>query len=460
MIRKVDFNYKKNDLLEISNEIKLIFESLDKGVMILNSLGKVIYVNNIYEKYFSIDRNDILEKSIFSISTDNIILKSYKDKTEKEGYINYSFENLQLFNTSTPIFDNNEFKGIIASYNKKEVKKVIKMNNTDYKNKAGVSIFSSIIGQNQMLIKELRNAKQVAKTDASVLIKGESGTGKGLLAKEIHNHSKRKDKPFVVINAGAIPDNLIESELFGHKKGSFTGAIENKIGKFEMANGGTIFLDEIGDLPLNLQVKLLRVLQTKRFVPVGSNEEKYSDVRIIAATHRNLEKMMKQGSFRQDLFYRLNIVPISVPALRERKDDIKALIDHYRIKISKSLGIEPKKISKEVINILKKYDWPGNIRELKNLLKRIIILSSDEKITLKDIPEKITKIYNYNKKRLKEESLIRINKKGEIASFEEYEKDIIEMALKKYGNFHAASKYLKINHKTVASKARKYNIKF
>lgn len=460
MIRKVDFNYKKNDLLEISNESKLIFESLDKGIMILNSLGKVIYVNSMYEKYFSIDRNDILDKSIFSISTDNIIIKSYKDKTEKEGYINYSFDNLQLFTTSTPIFDNNEFKGIIASYDKKKVKKIIEMNNTDYEDKSGFSVFSSIIGQNQMLIKELKNAKQVAKTDASVLIKGESGTGKGLLAKEIHNHSNRKDKPFVVINAGAIPDNLIESELFGHKKGSFTGAIENKVGKFEMANGGTIFLDEIGDLPLNLQVKLLRVLQSKKFVPVGSNEEKYSDVRIIAATHRNLEEMMEQGSFRQDLYYRLNIVPICVPSLRERKDDIKSLIDHYRIKISKELGIEPKKMSKEVIRVLESYNWPGNIRELINLLKRIIILCSNEKITLKDIPEKITKVYNYNKKRLKEESLIRINKKGEIASLEEYEKDIIEMALKKYGNFHAASKYLKINHKTVASKARKYNIKF
>ena len=236
--------------------------------------------------------------------------------------------------------------------------------------------FEGIIGKSKPLMDVLEHVAQVAHTDTSVLILGESGTGKEQIANCVHNLSPRKSKPFVKVNCAALPTNLIESELFGHEKGAFTGAVERRIGKFEQASGGTILLDEIGEMPLELQVKLLRVLQEKEIERIGGRAPVKVDVRIIAATNRNLEKEIANGRFRLDLYYRLNIFPITLPPLRERKEDIPALAYHFVSRYARKIGKSISDISPKVLKDLATYDWPGNIRELEHLLERSILLTS------------------------------------------------------------------------------------
>ncbi|MCP4367598.1 MAG: sigma-54-dependent Fis family transcriptional regulator [Deltaproteobacteria bacterium] len=236
--------------------------------------------------------------------------------------------------------------------------------------------FGKIVGKSPGMLQIYKMIRQVAKTKTNILITGESGTGKELIANAIHEESERSEMPFVVINCGGIPENLIESELFGHKKGAFTGATIDKKGLFETADKGTIFLDEIGEIGLSLQVKMLRVVQEKVFKPVGSNENISVDVRIISATNKELEDEVIAGRFREDLFYRLNVIEIKIPPLRERKSDLKALAQHFLDKYSHEMDKEVTKISSYAIELLKKYDFPGNIRELENLLERSVALTS------------------------------------------------------------------------------------
>ncbi len=229
--------------------------------------------------------------------------------------------------------------------------------------------------------------QQVSTSEINVIITGESGTGKEIAARCLHNQSKRKDKPFVPVNCGAIPTDLLESELFGHEKGAFTGAISSRIGRFELANGGTIFLDEIGDMPLPMQVKLLRVIQEKVFERVGSNKSTKVDVRIIAATHRNLEDEIAKGTFREDLFYRLNVFPIEMPSLKSRVEDLPIIISDLLIRFKAEYGANIK-ITEDAIETLKKCDWNGNIRELSNLIERLIVLYPNQIIDIAHLPEK------------------------------------------------------------------------
>jgi len=236
--------------------------------------------------------------------------------------------------------------------------------------------FGQLVGNSPAMSHIYKMIEQVAKTRTNVLITGESGTGKELIALAIHRQSERCDQPFVVINCGGIPEALMESELFGHKKGSFTGATNDKKGLFEIADKGTIFLDEIGELSLPIQVKLLRAVQEKVFKPVGGNKDISVDIRIVSATNKNLEKEVISGGFREDLFYRLNVIEIKVPPLRERKADLRSLAQHFLEKYSKEMGKEITKFSSYAIDLLRKYDFPGNIRELENLLERSVALST------------------------------------------------------------------------------------
>ncbi|MCH7615149.1 MAG: sigma 54-interacting transcriptional regulator, partial [Nitrospinae bacterium] len=224
-------------------------------------------------------------------------------------------------------------------------------------------------------------------TDATILILGESGTGKELVAKALFENSKKKDKSFIPINCGGLPVNLLESELFGHEKGAFTGAVAKKIGRFELADKGTIFLDEIGEMPIELQAKLLRVLQEGEFERVGNPHTTKVDVRVIAATNRALEQAVRSGSFREDLYYRLNVFPITSPPLRDRKEDIGVLIMHFLKKFSSKIGKNIEKISQEAMTALEAYPWPGNVRELENTIERAVILAQDAALTLNDLPE-------------------------------------------------------------------------
>lgn len=241
------------------------------------------------------------------------------------------------------------------------------------------------IGESQVIKHLKTQIELVAPSGSIVLITGESGSGKELVAREIHNHSPRHKGPFIEVNCAAIPKELIESELFGHEKGSFTGAIERKKGKFELADGGTLFLDEIGDMSKEAQAKVLRVIETKEFQRVGGAKNIKVDVRIIAATNKDLEEEVKRGNFREDLFYRLNVIPIRVPPLRERKEDIPLLAEHFLQLIAEQFGRPKKRVSEDAMKALMEYHWPGNVRELKNLIERLVIMSSGEIITEEDI---------------------------------------------------------------------------
>lgn len=248
------------------------------------------------------------------------------------------------------------------------------------------------IGNNQQMQKVFNIIHRLSKVDTPVLIRGASGTGKELVARAIHYNSGRKDEKFVAINCSAIPENLFESELFGHEKGSFTGADQRKIGKFQFAEGGTLFLDEVGDMPQLMQVKLLRVLQEKVFVPVGANREIPTNVRIIAATNRPLEEMMKTGAFREDLFYRLNVIPIFLPSLADRKDDLDSLIHIFIRKFNQAHSKRITAVTADAMAVLKKYEWPGNIRELENVIEHMFIMESGNLLTVSSIPEGILAI--------------------------------------------------------------------
>ena len=242
--------------------------------------------------------------------------------------------------------------------------------------------FEEIITQSQNFAKVLEEVEQVAATDATVLILGETGTGKELLARAVHSISNRKDRPLVKVNCAALPTNLIESELFGHERGAFTGALARKSGRFELADGGTIFLDEIGDLPLELQAKLLRVLQEEEFERLGGTSTIKVDVRVIAATNRNLEEVVAKGDFREDLFYRLNVFPIESPSLRERREDIPLLVEHFVGKYSAKIGKKIATVPHKVMDALQAYDWPGNVRELENIVERAVIISRGTQLEL------------------------------------------------------------------------------
>jgi two-component system nitrogen regulation response regulator NtrX len=241
-------------------------------------------------------------------------------------------------------------------------------------------------GTSPPMAKLKEQIRLVAPTNASVLIAGENGTGKELVARSIHFCSLRRDKPFVEINCAAIPEELIESELFGHEKGAFTGAVAQKKGKFDLADGGTIFLDEIGDMSLKTQAKVLRILQERKFERVGGTKTVEVDVRVIAATNKNLEGEIKTGNFREDLFYRLNVVPFTVPPLRDRKEDIPLLIEHFLQLFRRREGREEKHFSPDAVELMKNYDWPGNVRELKNIIERLIIMTPGANINVEDLP--------------------------------------------------------------------------
>ena len=246
-----------------------------------------------------------------------------------------------------------------------------------------------IIGESELLIRVLDSAKRVAATESRILITGENGTGKELVAKEIHKNSARKEKQFIEVNCAAIPNELIESELFGHEKGAFTGAANKRIGKFELAHGGTLFLDEIGDMSLNAQAKVLKAIEEGKIERVGGTETIDVNVRLISATNKDLAKEISEGNFREDLYHRLNVIPLHIPPLRERKNDISLLIDHFNKRISAKYNFTEKKFSNDALELLKELKWSGNVRELKNIVERILIMLPQENIEKSDITKLI-----------------------------------------------------------------------
>jgi two-component system response regulator AtoC len=246
-----------------------------------------------------------------------------------------------------------------------------------------------IVGQSKLMKDVFAKIQRAAPVDSTVLILGESGTGKELVAQALHHNSPRKKGPFVAVNCAAVPATLVESELFGHVRGAFTGATDRRVGRFEQADGGTLFIDEIGDFELGLQAKLLRVLETLTVTPVGGHEDRKVNVRVIAATSRDIRKMLEEGTFREDLYYRLNVVTVGLPPLRQRTDDIPLLVEHFLREISQQKHTPPKRISPDVMRRFEAYRWPGNVRELRNTLERMMVLADGELLTDNDLPEEI-----------------------------------------------------------------------
>ncbi|MGE5680540.1 MAG: sigma-54-dependent transcriptional regulator [Bacillota bacterium] len=316
--------------------------------------------------------------------------------------------------------------------------------------------FDNIISGDKRMQEVFKLVTKVLDNDITVLIHGESGTGKELIARAIHYNGIRKDKPFVVVNCASIPRELLESELFGHEKGSFTGAYQRKIGKFELAKEGTIFLDEIGDLQMSLQAKILRVIQQKEFERVGGTDTIKTDVRIISATNVDLRSAVERKEFREDLFYRLNSFPITVPPLRERRADILVLVDHFINEFSRKLNKNIKGFSKRALKLIYEYNWPGNVRELENTIERCIILSDSNLIDLDDLPPHICSIENSGSAAL---SGPLFNDDSQIIPFDKLKEEAIKHALKvTNGNIVEASRKLKIGRATFYRFMEKFNI--
>jgi Nif-specific regulatory protein len=308
--------------------------------------------------------------------------------------------------------------------------------------------FGNVIYTSPEMESVLEGARQVATTNATVLLRGESGTGKELVAAAIHYSSHRADKPFIKVACAALPENLLESELFGYERGAFTGATERKIGRFEMANGGTIFLDEIGDLSLTTQVKLLRVLQEKEFERLGGTGTVKTDVRIICATHQDLEKMGKEKKFREDLFYRINVFPVVLPSLRDRKEDIPLLVAHFTHKYNKENNKSIDGVNRAALDTMVSYDWPGNVRELENVIEHAVIVCRHDLISPKDLPANLS------------QGAVEVKAEGTTLPkiVESIEKQKIAEALVKLKTQRKAAKALGLTERMLGYKIKKYNL--
>ncbi|WP_026887660.1 sigma 54-interacting transcriptional regulator [Clostridium beijerinckii] len=458
---------------DLKERLQLILETVQDGICVINSDGYITYVNKAYLRILNEKEEDILNKNIRDVSPDGARIKVLKTGEGIVGAISYKENGVIIVSNVNPIVIDGEITGVVSIV--KNVTEVQKLSEkltrvsakADYleeelmRTKKPDSAFSKYIGHSGKILDALATTLKAAKTDTTVLIRGESGTGKELIAEGIHFSSKNSKGPFIRVNCAAIPQNLLESELFGYEKGAFTGAIKRKLGKFELAQNGTILLDEIGEMDKSMQAKVLRVIQEKEFQRIGGEETIKINVRIIAATHRNLEEMVKSMEFREDLYYRLNVIPIFLPPLRERKQDIAPLLEHFIDKIGKRIDKRITVVTNDAMESLLEYKWPGNIRELENLVERIMTLNETGVIELSDLPAYMRKDINTVNATIKSKNNNEIDmliEADEILPLKEYEKIIIEKALKKYGSYNAAGKALGLTHKTVAAKARQYGI--
>jgi DNA-binding NtrC family response regulator len=396
-----------------------------------------------------IDGLKVLEK-IKESDPDMIVIMITATKTVKTAV---EAMKLGAYDYVTKPFDIDELRLIISrSLSTQALEKEVKYLRKEIDKSFG---FGNIIGKSKAMENIFKVVRQIADSKSTVLIMGESGTGKELISRAVHYNSNRKNYPFVTINCAAIPETLIESELFGHERGAFTNAIEKKLGRFEIAQQGTLFLDEIGELSLSTQAKILRFLEEKEFNRVGGSKTIKVDVRLITATNRDLNQLLKKGEFREDLYYRINVVPIVIPPLRERKEDIPLFLEHFIKKFNAENNKNIKGLSKEALELMMNYDWPGNVRELENLIERIIVLTSNEYIQHNELPFSLINIPKING--LKESVLN--GKVSFLEAEEEFEKGIILDALKRtnYVQSHAAE-MLRISRRILKYKMEKLGI--
>ncbi|WP_312524298.1 sigma 54-interacting transcriptional regulator [Anaerospora sp.] len=448
---------------DLQERLHLILETVEDGICVVDAMGVITYVNPSYLRITGMTRLEVEGKLLSHISPHGGRARALATGQPVLGHISRKANGQTIAANVTPIIVDGEVTGVVsviknmfeveafmdklhqvteqAEYLKQELRR----------SRKPVKAFDRFIGGSGNVVEALAIAGKAAESLATVLIRGESGTGKELVAEGIHFGSPRAHGPFIRVNCAAIPSALLESELFGHERGAFTGAIRRKQGKFELAHGGTIFLDEIGDMEKSMQVKLLRVLQKREFQRLGGEETLQADVRIIAATNQDLEKMMAAGMFRDDLYYRLNVIPIFLPALRERQADIPLLAEYFLNRIATTLNKPFRGFRQEALEALCHYQWPGNVRELENVVERMLTLSDGPYIELDSLPGYLREIPQSaaSGSCMKEDSIL---------PWEDYEKEIIEKALVRYGSFNRAAKVLGLTHKTVAAKARKYGL--
>ncbi|MEH7525582.1 sigma 54-interacting transcriptional regulator, partial [Bacillus sp. JJ1503] len=382
----------KEENISFKEEMNGVFSCLNETIILVGQDGIIHNISNSLCSKLKKEKTELIGLNIKELLIDSDWTKISKTRSQQDLKItlkaNYSNEKQENYLVKIkPLLTS----GRITSY-LLQLSPVLKQKEKINEQRVLYS-FHDVKGTSASIQGVIEISKRVAPSDTTVLLRGESGTGKEVFAQSIHSASKRKDGPFIALNCAAIPETLLESELFGHVKGAFTGSNTDKPGRFELANQGTIFLDEIGDLPLQLQSKLLRVVQERKIERIGDTKSTPVNVRIITATHRNLEELVSNGQFREDLYYRLNVIPITIPPLRERQEDIPIMIEYYLKSLSKQLSRSPKRLSKEVYEILLDYHWTGNIRELQNVVHHFVQLEIGELITINSLPKYIRDLY-------------------------------------------------------------------
>lgn len=449
---------------ELNSELDSIIQVSSDGLFVTNSEGVVLRVNQTFEKMSKGTAQDLIgrgiqeiEEVIYAHSLVELVQQRKKSVTIMENKQNHS-----LLVTGSPVFDDAgkllrvviNLRDMTRLNNLRQelidTKRLSEKYHQELAELRDRQDTGGMIGTGPEMERVFELIRRVAKVDSTVLLFGESGVGKEGIGKLLHNQSNRAKGPFIKLNCGAIPEHLLESELFGYESGAFTGARrEGKIGMFELAHNGTLLLDEIGDFPVNLQSKLLRVLQEREFVPVGGTRPRRVNVRILAATHKDLEEMTRMGQFREDLFFRLNVVPILIPPLRQRREDIIPLIYHFRDKFSKKYGFQ-RDFSPEVIEAFLEYDWPGNVRELENMVERLMVVSAGELILVSQLP------ISFNRS---------VSKSGGVSvnslmplkeAVDEVERQLIDKALEKYGSTYKAAAALGVNQSTIVRRMARF----
>ncbi len=429
-------------------EIAAILETVHEGILGLDKQGYINHCNSAAEVLLQLPKDEIIKKHIGAFMPGAValdVLKTGKGYTDNEEIYNTPKGKFHFIVTVKPIINLSQISGAVISFRDIEEAQKLVYNMSQRTMKY---TFDDIIGESGEIRKIKNQALLISRGSSTVLITGESGTGKEMFAKAIHYASSRSKGPFVTVNCGAIPENLLESELFGYEKGAFTGANEKgKLGKFELANGGTIFLDEIGDMPLHLQVKLLHVLQNMRFERVGGNRTVIVDLRVIAATNRELEEMIAEGKFREDLYYRLSVIPLNIPPLRSRKEDIILLMQHFLKKYNIFMNKSINDFTEEAAKIYCNYEWPGNVRELENAVEYGVNMTFGDKIDMDAIPERLLK---------KDHAATAIIDNGLPLNeqLKLFEKELLLKKLKEYGNTQNAK--LKIAEDLGVSRATLY----
>jgi PAS domain S-box-containing protein len=455
---------------QLSQELEAIIRCSYDGIYVTDGEGKTLRVNPAYERISGLraedligrKMNDLIREGILDQSASLEVLRTRKPVTIMQEIIGGK----RVMVSAVPVLDSENKEIVFVVGNVRDITELddLRKELEDHKQLSEKylselqELQKALMRENEMIARSkamgniLTTAIKVARVDTSILISGEAGVGKGLLARLIHNASPRKLKPFIKVICGAIPEHLVETELFGYEKGSFTGAsTSGKLGLFEVADGGTIFLDEVGELPLHMQVKLLGILEDRQLTRVGGTASKSIDVRVIAASNQDLKRMVAEKRFREDLYFRLEVIPIHIPPLRERREDVFPLVYHFLKQLNDKFKVR-KRISKEAMDILTSYDYPGNVRELKNIVERLVVTSEENVISSEDLPSYILK------ERYTQPESVPFKERKLKDAVGRIEAQMIRQALKETGNTYKAAEALGINQSTVVRKARKYKI--